>query len=48
MVICEGEGDQANTMFFLISGRLRVSRRDRNGALQLYNEIRPGEVMAAL
>ncbi len=37
------EGDQANTMFFLISGRLRVSRRDRNGALQLYNEIRPGE-----
>jgi len=37
------EGDQANTMFFLISGRLRVSRRDRHGALQLYNEIRPGE-----
>ncbi len=37
------EGDQANTMFFLISGRLRVSRRDRNGSLQLYNEIRPGE-----
>ncbi len=37
------EGDQANTMFFLISGRLRVSRRDRNGVLQLYNEIRPGE-----
>ncbi len=37
------EGDQANTMFFLISGRLRVSRRDRNGALLLYNEIRPGE-----
>ncbi|MEO7941430.1 MAG: cyclic nucleotide-binding and patatin-like phospholipase domain-containing protein [Burkholderiaceae bacterium] len=37
------EGDPANTMFFLISGRLRVSRRDRNGVLQLYNEIRPGE-----
>lgn len=37
------EGDPANTMFFLISGRLRVSRRDSNGALQLYNEIRPGE-----
>lgn len=37
------EGDQANTMFFLISGRLRVSRRGKNGALQLYNEIRPGE-----
>ena len=37
------EGDQASTMFFLISGRLRVSRRDKGGALQLYNEIRPGE-----
>ena len=37
------EGDPATTMFFLISGRLRVSRRDRSGALQLYNEIRPGE-----
>ena len=37
------EGDQANAMFFLVSGRLRVSRRDRNGALQLYNEILPGE-----
>ena len=37
------EGEQANTMFFLVSGRLRVSRRDKNGALQLYNEIRPGE-----
>ena len=37
------EGDPANTMFFLVSGRLRVSRRDKAGALQLYNEIRPGE-----
>ena len=37
------EGDPANTMFFLVSGRLRVSRRDKSGALQLYNEIRPGE-----
>ncbi len=37
------EGDPANTMFFLVSGRLRVSRRDKVGALQLYNEIRPGE-----
>ncbi len=37
------EGEQANTMFFLVSGRLRVSRRDKSGALQLYNEIRPGE-----
>ena len=37
------EGDQAHTMFFVVSGRLRVSRRDRTGALQLYNEILPGE-----
>lgn len=37
------EGDSANTMFFLVSGRLRVSRRDKGGALQLYNEILPGE-----
>lgn len=37
------EGDAASTMFFLISGRLRVSRRDAQGVLQLYNEIRPGE-----
>lgn len=37
------EGDQAHTMFFLISGRLRVSRRGPDGELQLYNEIRPGE-----
>ena len=27
------EGDQANTMFFLISGRLRVSRRGPDGAI---------------
>ncbi len=37
------EGDPAHTMFFLISGRLRVSRRAAGGELQPYNEIRPGE-----
>ncbi|MCB2041560.1 MAG: cyclic nucleotide-binding domain-containing protein, partial [Rhodoferax sp.] len=37
------EGEPADTMFFLVSGRLRVSRRDAQGVLQLYNEIRPGE-----
>jgi predicted acylesterase/phospholipase RssA/CRP-like cAMP-binding protein len=37
------EGDPASSMFFVISGRLRVSRRGANGELLLYNEIRPGE-----
>ena len=37
------EGEQAHTMFFVVSGRLRVSRRHSSGALQLYNEILPGE-----
>ena len=31
------EGDAADTMFFLISGRLRVSRRDSQGKLLLFN-----------
>ena len=37
------EGDQADSMFFLVSGRLRVSRRAQDGVLQLYNEICAGE-----
>ena len=37
------EGDAADTMFFLISGRLRVSRRDSQGKLLLFNEIQPGQ-----
>jgi NTE family protein/lysophospholipid hydrolase len=37
------EGDPSDSMLFLISGRLRVSRRDRDGDLLLYNEILPGE-----
>ncbi len=37
------EGDPADLMFFMISGRLRVSRRDKKAGLQLYNEIRAGE-----
>ena len=41
--IVSREGEPANAMFFLVSGRLRVSRRDKTGALQLYNEIHPGE-----
>jgi NTE family protein/lysophospholipid hydrolase len=37
------EGDVADSMLILLSGRLRVSRRDPQGTLNLYNEIRPGE-----
>jgi predicted acylesterase/phospholipase RssA/CRP-like cAMP-binding protein len=36
------EGEEAEEMLFLISGGLRVSRRDSSGQLMLYNEIRPG------
>ncbi len=36
------EREPSNEMLFLISGGLRVSRRDAQGALMLYNEIRPG------
>lgn len=37
------EGDSADIMFFVVSGRLRVSRRTPDNTLQLYNEIRTGE-----
>jgi NTE family protein/lysophospholipid hydrolase len=37
------EGETADSMFILLSGRLRVSRRGVQGALNLYNEIVPGE-----
>jgi predicted acylesterase/phospholipase RssA/CRP-like cAMP-binding protein len=36
------ERDPSDEMLFLISGGLRVSRRDAKGQLMLYNEIRPG------
>ena len=39
-VVCEG--DVANSMLFVINGSLRVSRRDRDGNLLLFNEIRSG------
>lgn len=37
------EGDVSDSVLFVISGCLRVSRRDAAGQLALYNEIRPGE-----
>ncbi len=36
------EGEPSDGMMFVISGGLRVSRRDAKGQLLLYNEIRPG------
>ena len=36
------EGEPSNGMMFVVSGGLRVSRRDATGKLLLYNEIRPG------
>ena len=37
------EGEDSDSMLFVLSGRLRVSRRERDGTLKLYNEIRVGE-----
>ncbi len=37
------EGDPSDSMLFVISGRLRVSRRNPDGSLLLYNEISAGE-----
>lgn len=39
------EGETSESMLILISGRLRVSRRDADGSLLLYNEICPGETV---
>jgi NTE family protein/lysophospholipid hydrolase len=36
------EGDISNSMLFVISGALRISRRDVSGNLLLFNEVRPG------
>lgn len=37
------EGDPSDSAVFVISGGLRVSRRDRDGKLLLYNQIYPGQ-----
>ena len=42
------EGEFNFSMFVLISGRLRVSREDRDGKVLLYNEILPGECVGEL
>nr|WP_319392387.1 cyclic nucleotide-binding and patatin-like phospholipase domain-containing protein [uncultured Desulfobacter sp.] len=45
-VIAEGAHDRS--MFILVSGRLRVTRKGRDGNLMLYNEILPGEIVGEL
>ncbi|MFH0725059.1 MAG: cyclic nucleotide-binding and patatin-like phospholipase domain-containing protein [Pseudomonadota bacterium] len=37
------EGDISDSMLFVVSGGLRVSRQYPDGSTRLYNEIRPGE-----
>jgi NTE family protein/lysophospholipid hydrolase len=37
------EGEASDSMLFVISGGLRVSRQDDTGAINLYNEVRPGQ-----
>ena len=39
------EGEVADSMLVVVSGRLRVSRRNPDGTLNLYNEICPGETV---
>ncbi|MBK7415656.1 MAG: cyclic nucleotide-binding domain-containing protein [Dechloromonas sp.] len=39
------EGDTAESMLIVVSGRLRVSRKNPDGSLRLYNEVSPGETV---
>ncbi len=39
------EGDAADSMLIVISGRLRVSRTNPDRTLRLYNEVSPGETV---
>lgn len=39
------EGDPSDSMLFVLSGRLRVSRNNPDGSLLLYNEISAGEAV---
>jgi predicted acylesterase/phospholipase RssA/CRP-like cAMP-binding protein len=41
------EGDGGDSLFIVLSGRLRVSRRAPDGLLMLYNELLPGECIGA-
>lgn len=37
------QGSASDSMVFVVSGGLRVSRQNETGALSLYNEVRPGQ-----
>ena len=37
------EGDPADSLFLLVSGRLRVHRTDQDGNKLMYNEVLPGD-----
>ncbi|MBB4843913.1 NTE family protein/lysophospholipid hydrolase [Paucibacter oligotrophus] len=42
------EGEPSDSIVFVISGGLRVSRHDRDGQLLLYNQIQPGQSIGEL
>lgn len=42
------EGEPSDSIVFVISGGLRVSRHDRDGHLLLYNQIQPGQSIGEL
>ena len=41
-VVCK-EGEAADSLVVVLSGRLRVTRQGRDGQLMLFNELGPGE-----
>ena len=42
------EGDPSDSAVFVISGGLRVSRRDRDGQTLLYNQVYPGQCIGEI
>ncbi len=42
------EGEPSDSAVFVISGGLRVSRRDRDGQLSLYNQVYPGQCISEI
>ncbi|MEJ6004576.1 cyclic nucleotide-binding and patatin-like phospholipase domain-containing protein [Paucibacter sp. AS339] len=42
------EGTESDSIVFVISGGLRVSRQDRSGQVLLYNQVQPGQSIGEL